>query len=355
MKYRMIVLLLCLPVFVTGCALAPGYQTPEEIPPDVVFTPITGELIAKLSAESEPGGSGVTAPQGSAAREYRVGPHDVLSITIWDYPGLEVSPEGFGETRVGGYVVAENGTIFFPFAGNLRVAGKTPAQIRRMLAGALASTILNPQIDVKVSEYRSRKVYVTGEVATPGQQPISDMPLTILDAITLAGGPTENADLTRVSLTQGGQVSDLDVLALLRDGELHRNIVLQNGDIVHVPDNSLRKVYVIGEVGRQSSLIMKDRRMSLTEAISDVGGINPISSQPARIYVIRGNATEPPQVYQLNAEDPIALVLGDHFLLKPRDVVYVDTSGITRWSRVLNQILPTVTFFGQPNLVEQGN
>lgn len=335
-----------------GCAFAPGYKTPQEAPPDVRFIPITAQLDARLGTAGSESDSDMHALMNDGvAGAYRIGPHDVLSISIWDSGGnkLDLTPVGFGLSTASGYVVAADGAITFPFVGKVRVAGKTTDQVRAILADRIKTTILNPQIEVGIAEYHSRKAYVVGDVVKPGEIPIKARPLTIIDAISQAGGTTKTADLAGVTLKRANRVYDINLLALLKEGKASRNIVLRDGDVLYVPDNSLRKVYVIGEVLKPASLPMVDGRMSLTEAINDAGGINPNTSNPAQIFVIRGKP-KAPQVYHLDAADPVALILGDHFPLRPRDVVYVDTSGITRWSRVINQVLPTASFFGTPNL-----
>jgi polysaccharide export outer membrane protein len=190
---------------------------------------------------------------------------------------------------------------------------------------------------------------LAGEVEEPGQKPITDVPMTVVDAIGLAGGPTENADVVNVTLTRGDNVSTIDLLAIHKDGDVVRNVLLQDGDILHVPNSKERKVYVIGEVLEPSSLLMDKQTMTLTEAINDVGSVNPFTSDPGSIYVIRGTP-EDTQIYFLDASTPAALVLGDHFQLQPRDVVYVDTSGVTRWNRVITQILPSIRFLQPPSV-----
>ena len=84
-------------------------------------------------------------------------------------------------------------------------------------------------------------------------------------------------------------------------------------------------------------------RMSLAEAISDAGGFNPLSANTGQLYVIRNGANNRPQIWHLNAASPDALVLADRFDLQPRDIVYVDPTGVTRFGRVLSNILPTAT------------
>ncbi len=84
-----------------------------------------------------------------------------------------------------------------------------------------------------------------------------------------------------------------------------------------------------------------DQPLSITDAISLSGGINPNSADPEHIYVIRGNIYRP-TIYWLNAKTPDGLLLAEHFILRPGDILYVSSAPATRWNRVLNQLLPTI-------------
>src|SRR5690606_30849550 len=129
--------------------------------------------------------------------------------------------------------------------------------------------------------------------------------------------------------------------ALLDFGDTTQNRLLEDGDIVQVPDRSRNKVYVLGEVRRPQSLLMHRGRMTLAEAIGDTEGFDMLSSDPSRVLVIRGEVGKP-TVYMLDAKSPDALLLAEAFPLEPRDVVFVSTAGVTRWGRVINQIAPTL-------------
>jgi len=214
--------------------------------------------------------------------------------------------------------------------------------VRRILTRKLARQIANPQLDVKIVGFRSQKAYVVGEVATPGFQPITDVPLTIMDAITGSGGVTPEGDMTHVTLSRDGMTIVINLLDIYQRGDISKNLLLKNGDILNVANRDRRKIFVMGEVTSPSSVFIRKGKISLSEAISDVGGVNPETSNPARIYVIRGTAKKP-EVFQLDAKSPASLVLGDHFMLQPRDVVYVATAGIARWNRVIQNLLPTAT------------
>ena len=86
--------------------------------------------------------------------------------------------------------------------------------------------------------------------------------------------------------------------------------------------------------------------LSLTQALGRVGGLNPLTASGKQVYVIRGaNDLEnaPAKVFQLDARSPAAFALGDQFRIKAGDVVFVGPAGITRWNRVLSQLLPSAS------------
>jgi polysaccharide export outer membrane protein len=340
---------LALLLLATGCAsISPGLHLSEDRigggdePARVI--PVTTSLLleqAKQRAEAATARPREPGAAEQAGYEYRIAPFDVLSVTVWDHPELTIPAGEFRAAEVSGNPVQADGTVFYPHVGIVKVAGLTTPEVRALLTERLQVWVQNPQLDVRVAAFRGQRVQVTGEVVQPTAVPITDVPLRIQDAIAAAKGLGPNAWPRSVTLTRGGRVHSLDLAALYDDGDLSQNWLLQDGDLVNVPSRERNKVFVLGEVKRPSSKLMARGRMTLAEAIGDSEGVDPLTSNPGEIYVIRGRY-DAPQVYRLDASNADALLLAVQFELQPLDVVFVAPYKLTNWNRVMQQILPTI-------------
>ena len=281
--------------------------------------------------------------------QYKLGVGDVLSIGVWDHPELTIPAAVQRTAEFDGFRVQADGTITYAYAPNIQAAGKTVQQVHAELVERLSRVIEDPQVDVKIVGFRSQKVYVTGEVKNPGVQPVTEIPLTLIDAVNKAGGLTEFADWKTVTFTREGKSEIIKFDDFYAKGDISQNRLLHHGDIVHVNRNDSQKVFVLGDVKRAGTVTVDRYGMTLAHAISNVGGLNESTADANGVFVLRKRDSVKDgfiaDVYQLHAKNVAALVLAEQFELQPRDIVYVTTAPLARWNRVISLLLPSLSTF----------
>ncbi|MFC0397045.1 polysaccharide biosynthesis/export family protein [Paraburkholderia rhizosphaerae] len=371
--------LLALAAYLSACSILPGNHLntsrlndpgPQGPQPTYDVKTIDAQLVteqAKFAAAMAPP---PLPPEQYTESDYRyqVQPSDILGVTVWNHPelttqnGTTLSTGGNttqtlastlqqpyttalpGQADPFGQTVTPDGTIFFPFVGRIRAAGKTTSQIRDELAVGLNPYIKNPQVDVRVLAFRSQRVEVTGDVKTPGPLAISDVPLRLVDAISRSGGTNPDADLQRVRLTRNKKFYVLNADAMLDRGDSSQNILLQPGDVINVPDRTDSRIFVMGEVKTPVTLNMLKGRFTIADALTGAGGILDTDANPRQIFVMRGMRDNPnsPEIFRLDMTQPDSVMLSSQFQLKPLDVVYVGTAVGATFNRMIQQILPTL-------------
>ncbi|BDR16375.1 polysaccharide export protein Wza [Vibrio sp. STUT-A11] len=359
-----LLLAIVLTTFLAGCTVVPGSDislgdktvivsdaSNSEVSEKINIYRLDAYSVARFRTVTNTGSQpNRTLDKKIANYEYIIGPGDILNVTVWDHPELTIPAGSYRSASEAGNWVHADGTIFYPYIGAIKVSGKTVTQIRAEIARKLNAYIERPQVDVNVAAFRSQKAYITGEVSSPGQQPITNVPLTLLDAVNNAGGLAPDADWRNVTLTRSGEEQQISLYALMQRGDLTQNRLLKAGDIIHVPRNDSQKVFVMGDVNDPKLLKIDRSGMSLTEALSSVGGINELSADATGVFVIRISKNKKERLadlYQLNIKDASALVIGTEFDLQPYDVVYVTAAPIARWNRVISLMLPTITGFNE--------
>lgn len=204
-----------------------------------------------------------------SAMEYRLGSGDIVQITVYDHPELEM------ETAVD-----EAGRIGFPLIGNVAVAGETAATAQKRIADALekGGFLKKPQVNLIVKAYRSKQVSVLGQVNKPGKYPL-ERASTVSDLLAQAGGVTlEGADSVTLIQHKDGNATriTIDTQSLFQDGRADLNYPVGDGDIVFVPRAAV--FYIYGEVQKPGAFRL-EKNMNVMQALSLGGGITPRGTQ----------------------------------------------------------------------------
>jgi polysaccharide export outer membrane protein len=163
-----------------------------------------------------------------------LGVGDEIKITVWRQDDLN---------RV--LRIDPSGRIFYPLVGEIDATGLSGEELRRIITDGLSDYIDNPQVNVDITSFRSRKIYVLGEVNKPGILAIQDS-MNIMDALLNSGGPTREADQKKIILIRShpGQIElrSIDIKSLLNEGDQSQMIALQMDDIIYVPPSFIANV-----------------------------------------------------------------------------------------------------------------
>jgi len=241
-----------------GCATVPPSQVtlPASVSPPPINTEINNALTAAASQSP------------TSSPDYRLGPEDLLQITLFNIPAGEV-----GVTpRTTEARVSQEGKISLPLLGDVAVAGLTTSALEQWLRGKYDQYLHSPQVGVQVREYRSQSVTVMGAVRNPGVYQLTS-PKTLVDLLSIAGGITERAGGQVHLYRQGGEgrqsyVVDLIVLA---SNPALVNMPVQAGDVINIQQAGM--FFVDGAVRNPGSYGLS-RPYTLTQALSVAGGVN---------------------------------------------------------------------------------
>lgn len=312
--------------------------------------PITPGLLMSMEEAPRRALSNPELDRRKAGYRYRVGSGDVLNILVWHHPDLNtpspISTNPESKQVSNGAWVDESGYLAYPLAGKVYARGKTLPELQSILTARLKRYIKNPQVSVNVAEFRSQRVSVSGAVGKPGQLPLTNVPLTLVDAIDQAGGTAANADTNNIKWTQNGVERTISLQDIRQHGDLSQNLLLSGGDIIYVPTNEHSRIHVMGEVGRQAAMPLGNYGLTLTQALGNAGGINQVTANASGVFVIRNMPSDrekPIHVYQLNLKDASAYAMANRFKLRADDVVYVTAAPVARWNRVISQVTASVS------------
>lgn len=156
-------------------------------------------------------------------KSYKIGPEDVLMIRVWRENELS-----------GPVAVRPDGLITLPLIGDVQAGGLTPEELKDALTLKLSTLINEPRVMVSVQAVRSKKYYITGEVMRSGAYPLVS-PITVLEALSNAGGFREFANLKKIVIIRGNERLKFNYKEVVAGKNLEQNIQIQNGDHIVVP------------------------------------------------------------------------------------------------------------------------
>ncbi|EXB67496.1 MULTISPECIES: polysaccharide biosynthesis/export family protein [Acinetobacter calcoaceticus/baumannii complex] len=350
MKYQSTLLFLAISLSFTGCAITSGLQTydlPEqgtfktEQGAEVSVVQLNQDNLTKLNSEIVQPNNNISTLFKNSHYQYRLSPYDVLSIQLWAYPEITPPTQDKGAVSTG-YPIDIDGNIQLPLIGQIHIAGKTVPEATRLLRSQFAKYLKTPDVIVRVLSYEGRRFYVNGQVQKSGQYTLDDQPISIYSALSMAGGINpQTGDNTNIQLIRNGQTYSLNAINLEKQGYSLHKLLVQPNDTIFVNTKEDQKLYVMGETNKNKAINLRDDGMTLSDVLGESEGVNPYSASAARIYVMRTDLqTKRSTIYQLNLSSIGNLALSNQFKMQKNDIVYIDATGLTRWQRVIGQIVP---------------
>lgn len=236
--------------------------------------------------------------------------------------------------------VEADGTIGVPFAGRVRAAGRTPAQVAQAVEEALTGRALDPQAVVTIQQGRSGLVTVTGQVGSPSRVPLAPQGDRLLDVLANAGGPAGVPTELFVQVTRGNATA-LSPLRSIIENPSENIYVWPNDTIVVYREPQVFTTF--GATGVSGNFPFEYERMTIAEAMGAASGLNDQRADPQGLFIyrlerpdvvcsvmryepctIRGEVV--PVIYRLDLRNPEGLFHARQMLVRNKDIIFVANS-----------------------------
>ena len=276
--------------------------------------------------------------------EYALGSADVISVNLTDTDDLD-----------GTYIIGPNGNIDLPFVGKINVLNLTLNDTKKKLASVLKKYYKNYDLQLTIEEFNSSKVYILGAVKNQITIDLNQKPIKLIDAAIQANYDPNSTGKNygnKGLLRRDNKVYKIDINNIFKSTDYKDNFYLKKDDVIFVDQNS-DAIHVFGEVTKPG-VYFPNIDYSLTELISS-SGLNNLTANASKVYVIREDYNKflKIDIFKIDIKDPINLVLGKKFLIKPKDIVYIPPTGLVKWNRVITLLLRQTDLFKSYNPVIQ--
>jgi polysaccharide export outer membrane protein len=304
---------------------------------------IDPEATAQLAAL--PPADGGLSKLARPGRIDTLGAGDLLAIGVYEV-GITLFSGANGSVGQGGQfnpaarstvlddvLVGSEGTITLPYVGRLTVAGKTPAEVARMIERGLRGLSQRPQVQVVVKGNAHNVYYILGDVKAPGRFPLALPEEKLLDALARAGGAAVQPDDAVVRVTRGSDTAETRLSAI--DAAGAQNISLLPGDRIQVFTRP-RTFLAFGSTMKVSQVPFSANELSMAEALARIAGPNENSADASAVYLFRydhsgtapgetsgGTPGGTPVIYRLNMLKPDSYFLSQRIGMRDKDVIYI--------------------------------
>ena len=276
---------------------------------------------------------------------YSLGAGDVINIAITDVDDIN-----------GSYTVSPVGDVTIPYVGQVMILDKTKEEAQVFINNVLKNFYQEPETIVKIEQYKSAYVYITGAINRPLSILLSEQPLKLLDALIKAGYVKDQKSYSKTALLRRGkEVYEIDLYQLLNLNNTELDIYLRKEDVVHVKETDVDQAYAFGEFTTSGPIsVYKD--LTLTKLLA-TKGINKATAKTKSIYVLREDLTKflHVDIFTLNLNNPAALIAANKFYILPNDIVFIPSTKLVKWNNVITLLTPSETLFKtyKPYIAEQ--
>jgi len=278
---------------------------------------------------------------------YSLGAGDVINIAITDVEDIN-----------GSYTVSPNGDVTIPYVGQVVILDKTKEEAQEFINNVLKIYYQEPETIIKIEQYKSSYVYITGAINRPLSILLSEQPVKLIDALIKAGYIKDQKSYRKTALLRRGtEVYEIDLYELLNLNNTDLDIYLRKDDVVHVSETDTDQAYAFGEFTTSGPIaVYKD--LTLTELLA-TKGINKATAKTKSIYVLREDVTKflHIDIFSLNINNPTALLAANKFYILPNDIVFIPSTKLVKWNNVITLLTPSESLFKtyKPYIKEQDN
>ena len=354
-----------------GCATFPGWLQSRGPSREAVQTvqPVTGievveitDAVARRLLADKKSDSFAAAFAADKKSSDLVNPGDIIEVSVWEAPPALLFGEALVDSSVGPstssrvtimpeQMVAREGTVNVPFAGQVKVEGRSLDQIENEIVRRLKGKANQPQVQVRMLRNNSANVAVVGEVTSSMRVALTPAGERLLDALATAGGVRQPTNKMTLQLTRGERVKAMPLDAVIRDPK--QNIYLNPGDVVTALYQPL-SFTALGAIDKNEEVPFEAQGITLAQALGRIGGLQDSRADARGVFIFRFESRalldsvekqavvtpegKVPVVYQLDLKDPASFFVAQSFPIRDKDVVYVANAPVAELQKFLNMV-----------------